>query len=138
MVRATASGGGRFEQIGSYSRALRVGPFVYIAGTTAIEPSGKLHAPGDTYAQTLFIFQRIEAALEEVGAELRHVVRTRAFLTDMAAGGSGFVKAHGEIFAGIEPVTSGVEAGLTTPGMMIEIEVDAVIHDEDGRIDFGP
>ncbi len=137
MVRATASGGGRFEQIGSYSRALRVGPFVYIAGTTAIEPSGKLHAPGDTYAQTLFIFQRIEAALEEVGAELRHVVRTRAFLTDMAAGGSGFVKAHGEIFAGIEPVTSGVEAGLTTPGMMIEIEVDAVIHDEDGRIDFG-
>ena len=137
MVRVTASGGGRFEQIGSYSRALRVGPFVYIAGTTAIEPSGKLHAPGDTYAQTLFIFQRIEAALEEVGADLRHVVRTRAFLTDMAAGGSGFVKAHGEIFAGIEPVTSGVEAGLTTPGMMIEIEVDAVIHDEDGMIDFG-
>jgi len=136
MVLAKASGGGRFEQIGSYSRALRVGPFVYVAGTTAIEPSGKLHAPGDTYAQSIFIFKRIEAALGDVGAEMRHVVRTRAFLTDMAAGGGDFVRAHGEVFAGIEPVTSGVEAGLTTPGMMIEIEVDAVVHDAEGRIEL--
>lgn len=136
MVLAKASGGGRFEKIGSYSRARRVGPFVFVAGTTAVEPSGKLHAPGDTYAQSIYALKRIEAALHEVGAELRHVVRTRAFLTDMAAGGAGFVRAHGEVFAGIEPVTSGVEAGLTTPGMMIEIEVDAVIHSEDGTIDF--
>lgn len=137
MVLAKASGGGRFEQIGSYSRAVRVGPFVYVAGTTAVEPSGKLHAPGDTYAQAMFIFQRIEKALQDVGAEMRHVVRTRAFLTDMAGGGGDFVRAHGETFKGIEPVTSGYEAGLTTPGMMIEIEVDAVIHDEEGRIDLG-
>ncbi len=135
MVVMTASGGGRFEKIGAYSRAKRVGPFVYVAGTTAIEPSGKLHAPGDTYAQTVFIFNRIEAALQAVGAELRHVVRTRAFLSDMKGGGD-FIRAHGEVFAGIEPVTSGVEAGLTTPGMMIEIEVDAVIHDKDGKIDL--
>lgn len=135
MTVQMASGGGRFEKIGAYSRAKRVGPFVYVAGTTAIEPSGKLHAPGDTYAQALYAFKRIESALQEVGAELRHVVRTRAFLTDMAQG-SGFIKAHGEVFAGIAPVTSGVEAGLTTPGMMIEIEVDAVIHDENGNIEF--
>ncbi len=135
MVVMTASGGGRFEKIGAYSRAKRVGPFVYVAGTTAIEPSGKLHAPGDTYAQTVFIFNRIEAALQAVGAEMRHVVRTRAFLSDMKGGGD-FIRAHGEVFAGIEPVTSGVEAGLTTPGMMIEIEVDAVIHDKDGKIDL--
>ncbi|NNF80432.1 MAG: RidA family protein [Rhizobiales bacterium] len=133
MVVRTASGGGRFEKIGAYSRAKRVGPFVYVAGTTAVEPSGKLHAPGDAYAQTLFIFKRIEEAMAEVGAEMRHVVRTRAFFAENAAGG-GFVRAHGEIFAGIEPVTSGVVAGLTTPGMMVEIEVDAVIHDEDGTI----
>ena len=133
MVVRTASGGGRFEKIGAYSRAKRVGPFVYVAGTTAVEPSGKLHAPGDAYAQTLYIFQRIEQAMAEVGAEMRHVVRTRAFFAENAAGG-GFVRAHGEIFAGIEPVTSGVVAGLTTPGMMVEIEVDAVIHDEDGTI----
>lgn len=133
MVVVTASGGGRFEKIGAYSRAKRVGPFVYVAGTTAIEPSGKLHAPDDAYAQTLYIFKRIEDALTEVGAELRHVVRTRAFFSDMSAGG-GFIRAHGEIFAGIDPVTSGVQAGLTTPGMMVEIEVDAVIHDENGTI----
>ena len=76
-IRKT-SGGGRFEEIGSYSRAKRVGPFVYVAGTTAIEPSGKLHAPGDSYAQTLYIIGRIEDALRGVGAELRHVMRTRA------------------------------------------------------------
>ena len=133
MVVITASGGGRFEKIGAYSRAKRVGPFVYIAGTTAVEPSGKLHAPGDAYAQTLYVFQRIEEALRDVGAEMRHVVRTRVFFSDNSAGG-GYIKAHGEIFEGIEPVTSGVVAGLTTPGMMVEIEVDAVIHDEDGNI----
>jgi len=70
----------------------------------------------------------------EVGAEMRHVVRTRAFLTDMATGGAGYVRAHGEVFKGIDPVTSGVEAGLTQPGMMIEIEADAVITDNSGRI----
>ena len=135
MVNLKTSGGGRFEKAGSYSRVRRVGPFVFVAGTTAIEPSGKLHAPGDTYAQTVFIFERIAQALEEVGAEMRHVVRTRAFLSDMKAG-SEFIRAHGEVFRGIEPVSSGVEAGLTTPGMMIEIEVDALIHDEDGTIDY--
>lgn len=130
------SSGGRFEKIGAYSRALRVGPFVYIAGTTAIEPSGLLHAPNDTFAQTLYVFKRIEEALGQVGAELGHVVRTRAFLTDISKAGE-FARAHGQVFAGIDPVSSGVQAGLTQPGMMIEIEVDALIHDGDGNIDFG-
>ena len=127
--------GGRFEEIGSYSRAKRVGPFVYVAGTTAIEPSGKLHAPGDTYAQSIFILGRIENALKEVGANLTHVVRTRAYLTDMSQAG-GFVRAHGEVFKDIDPVLTGVEAGLTQPGMMVEIDVDAIIHNADGVIDF--
>jgi enamine deaminase RidA (YjgF/YER057c/UK114 family) len=123
----TIKTGGRFEEIGAYARLKRVGPFVFVAGTTAIEPSGKLHAPGDTYAQAIYIFQRIEDALAEAGASLRDVVRTRAYLTDMSAGGSGFVRAHGEVFKGIDPVTCAVEAGLTTPGMMIEIEADALV-----------
>lgn len=127
--------GGRFEEIGSYSRAKRVGPFVYVAGTTAIEPSGKLHAPGDAYAQTIYILGRIEDALREVGANLSHVMRVRAYLTDMAQAG-GFVRAHGEVFAGIEPVLTGVQAGLTQPGMMVEIDVDAIIHNTDGEIDW--
>lgn len=135
MTVQKVSGGGRFEEVGSYSRGKRVGPFVYVAGTTAIEPSGKLHMPGDTYAQSLFIFKRIEAVLFDLGAELRHVVRTRCYLTDMGSA-AGLVQAHGEIFAGIEPVMTGVEAGLSQPGMMVEIDVDAIIHDVDGAIDF--
>ena len=129
----STSGGGRFEKIGSYVRAKRIGPFVFVAGTTAIEPSGKLHAPGDTYAQTIYAFERIADALARVGAEIKYVVRTRAYLADMKEAG-GFVRAHGEIFVGIEPVSTAVEAGLTTPGMMVEIEVDAIIHDVDGQI----
>ena len=132
MIR-THNSGGRFEEVGSYSRAKRVGPFVSVAGTTAIEPSGKLHAPGDTYAQTRFILTRIEAALKAVGAEMRHVMRTRAYLTDMAEAG-GFVRAHGEVFRGIDPVLTGVQAGLTQPGMMVELDVDAIVHDAEGRI----
>ena len=132
MIRKFNSGG-RFEEIGSYSRAKRVGPFVYIAGTTAIEPSGKLHAPGDCYAQSKYILSRIEDALRQVGAEMRHVVRTRTYVTDMTQAG-GLVKAHGEAFKGIDPVMTGVEAGLTQPGMMVEIDCDAIIHDEDGNI----
>lgn len=128
--------GGRLEGIGAYSRAKRVGPFVYVAGTTAIEPSGKLHAPGDAYAQTVYILKRIDDALQAVGAERRHVVRSRSFLTSLSEHGAGLIRAHGEFFAGIDPVTCGVECGLNQPGMVVEIEVDAVVHDEHGRIDF--
>lgn len=125
--------GGRFEEAGSYSRAKRVGPFVSVAGTTAIEPSGKLHAPGDTYAQSIYILKKIENALQEVGADMRHVMRTRCYLTDLKDAG-GFVKAHGEVFKDINPVLTGVQAGLTQPGMMVEIDVDAIIHEPDGSI----
>jgi len=129
MIIETFKSGGRLEGIGSYSRAKRVGPFVYIAGTAAVEPSGKLHAPGDAYAQTVYILGRIEEALAGVGAEMRHVVRTRAYLISLSDHGSGFVRAHGEVFAGIDPVTCGIECGLNLPGMVVEIEADAVIHE---------
>jgi enamine deaminase RidA (YjgF/YER057c/UK114 family) len=122
----TASGGGRFEKIGSYSRAKRVGPFVFVAGTTAIEPTGKLHAPYDTYAQTIYAFERVAKALTDVGAAMTDVVRTRMYFADMSTSVDA-VRAHGEIFKGVEPVTTGCEVGLTTPGMMVEVEVDAII-----------
>ena len=134
MTVQTFKSGGRLEGVGSYSRAKRVGPFVYVAGTTAIEPSGKLHAPGDAYAQSVFILGRIEDALRAVGAEMRHVVRTRAYLVSLADHGPGFIRAHGEVFAGIDPVSCGIECGLNQPGMVVEIEADAVIHDPDGTI----
>jgi enamine deaminase RidA (YjgF/YER057c/UK114 family) len=122
----TTSGGGRFEEIGSYSRAKRVGPLVYVAGTTAIEPTGKLHAPFDAYAQTIYAFERVARALGEVGAAMTDVVRTRLYFADMS-GAADAIRAHGEVFRGINPVTTGCEVGLTTPGMMVEVEVDAVI-----------
>lgn len=134
MSIQTVSGGGRFEQLGAYSRGKRVGAHVFIAGTTAIDEHNEVHAPYDSYAQTLFIFRRIETALNALGAEMKHVVRTTAFLSDMQQHVAGFVKAHGEVFRGIDPVSTGVEAGLTRPGMAVEIQVDAIIHDDDGKI----
>jgi enamine deaminase RidA (YjgF/YER057c/UK114 family) len=125
--------GGRFEDIGSYARAKRIGPFAYTAGTTALEPSGKIHAPYDAYAQTKYILARTEEFLREVGGELRHVARVRVYLTEMSYAG-GFIKAHGEAFKGIDPVLTAVQAGLTQPGLVVEIDVDAVIHGTDGTI----
>ncbi|MCB1364150.1 MAG: hypothetical protein KDK02_08505 [Rhodobacteraceae bacterium] len=133
MTIKTISGGGRFEKAGSYSRVKRVGPFVFVAGLTSMQSNGKIYAPFDIYEQTVFIFDKIEDLLKEAGAKMRHVVRTRAFVTDMRDAG-GFIRRHGEVFEGIEPVLTGVEAGLTTPGLMVEIEVDAIIHDRKGRI----
>ena len=135
MAIARVSTGGRFEKIGAYSRAKRVGPFIFVSGTTAIEPSGRLHAPYDTYKQSIYILERTAETLSRLGAELRHVVRTRAFLADISKA-SEFARAHGEVFRGIDPVTSGVEAGLTMPGMMVEIEFDALIHDADGVVSY--
>lgn len=128
MSIQTVKGGGRFEEIGNYSRAKRMGDHVWVAGTTAIEPTGKIHAPYDAYAQTHFILQRIQKALRGVGADLRHVGRVRVYLTDMSHA-SGFIKAHGEVFAGIEPVLTAVTAGLTQDGLVVEIDVDALIYE---------
>ena len=126
-------GGGRFEEVASYARAKRVGPFFWVAGTTAIEPSGKIHAPGDGYAQSLYIFERIQLAMAEIGCDLRHVTATRAYYTQPEHVG-GFARAHGEVFKGIDPVLTAVQAGLSQPGLVIEIEVEGVIHDENGVI----
>ena len=125
--------GGRFEDLGSYARAKRIGPFAYTAGTTAIEPTGKIHAPYDAYAQTRYILSRTDEFLREVGAELKHVARVRVYLTEMQYA-AGFIKAHGEVFEGIDPVLTAVTAGLTQPGLVVEIDVDAVIHDASGAI----
>lgn len=133
MTIKTISGGGRFEKAGSYSRVKRVGPFVFVAGLTSMQSTGTVYAPYDIYEQTVFIFDKIDDLLKEAGAKMRHVVRTRAFLTDMRDAG-GFIRRHGEVFQGIEPVLTGVQAGLTVPGMMIEIEVDAIIHGKKGQI----
>lgn len=128
MIELKIGGSGRFEQVGSYSRVRRVGAMVYVAGTTAVEPSGKLHAPGDTYRQASFIFDRIHTLLIEVGAGFTDVVRTRAYLSELDTA-SDYARAHGETFAAVDPVATAVGAGLTVPGMMVEVELDAIIRE---------
>lgn len=136
VTNRSVSGGGRFEEIGSYARGRRVGPFIFVSGTTAVEPTGKLHAPNDTYRQTIYALRRIEDALGRLGGGIGDVVRTRSYLSDMGAVGD-FVRAHGEVFKGVDPAATAVGAALTTPGMMVEVEVDAVVLDRDGGLASG-
>lgn len=127
MIELALSSHGRFERLGGYARVRRVGPFVYVAGTTAIEPSGRLHRPGDTYAQTRFTLDRIAKLLTEAGSDIDEVVRTRAYLTDLTMA-ADYARAHGEVLAKAQPVTTAIGATLTMPGMMVEIEAEAIVR----------
>ena len=127
MTRQNISSGGPWEAVGGYSRAVRVGDRVEVAGTVASGADGAIVAPGDAYQQTLHIFTTIERALSEAGATLADVVRTRAFITDIGQA-DGFTRAHGELFADIRPVATLVEvSGLLGEGSVIEIEAIAVV-----------
>ena len=116
-----------FEQTVGYSRIVRAGELVLVAGTTATTADGAIAGLGDPYAQTVQILANVEDALARVGAGLGDVVRTRAYLTD-ALHFDGFARAHGEAFAAIRPVnTTVVVAQLADPRMLVELEVDAYL-----------
>lgn len=127
MQKRTSSTGTPWEKSVGYSRAVRVGPHVFVSGTTASNLDGSTVAVGDAYAQVAFIFRRIEAALADVGASLADVVRTRMFVTDISRW-QEIGRAHGEFFAGVNPAATMVEVRrLINPEHLVEIEVDAFV-----------
>ncbi len=129
MTRRLISSGGPWEDVVGYSRAMRVGNHVSVAGTTSAEPDGAIYGGDDGYLQAKRCFEIIERALIEAGAAMRHVVRTRMFVTDIRRW-EEFSKAHGEFFRDVKPAATMVQvSALMAPGMLIEVEVDAVVDD---------
>ncbi len=127
-TRLNISTGAKWESIVGYSRAVRVGNTVEVTGTVAVDDTGALVGGNDPYAQTRFILQKIEAVLARAGASMKHVVRTRLFVTDISRW-EEYGKAHGEVFGEIRPCTTMVEVSrLIAPEYLIEIEATAVIE----------
>lgn len=129
MDRTLVSSGTPWETRIGYSRVVRVGPFIQVAGTIASDETGTIHAPGDAYEQARYILDKIARSLDEAGAEIDHVVRVRVYLVNVDDL-EGVGRAHYEAFADVRPAnTTVVVAGLASPEALVEIEVEAICPD---------
>ena len=128
--RINFSSGTKWEKMAGYSRAVRLGNVVEVAGTSAVDENGNVIGEGDAYRQTIYILNKIGYALNQTGSKLEDVVRTRIYVKNMGDW-QDVVRAHGEVFKDILPATTLVEVcALINTKLIVEIDAKAVVQDE--------
>ena len=128
--RINISSGAPWERIAGYSRAVRVGQFIEVAGTTAVDSQGNFFGEGDVAAQTQYVLEKIQLAIEQAGGTMSDVVRTRIYVTDRQYM-MDVAEVHGKFFGEIRPVSTGVEVGaLVDDRLLVEIEASAIVSSE--------